>query len=78
MFHSKNSRRLSVPKGVRHVERRETSPECSTVLIPEIPHYVRDDGVKRLGRSVRRPLGTISCYCVRNDVTYCLGENNYL
>ncbi|CDZ78785.1 hypothetical protein BN59_03099 [Legionella massiliensis] len=28
----------------RHVERRETSPEFSTVLIPEIPHYVRDDG----------------------------------
>ncbi|CDZ79201.1 hypothetical protein BN59_03519 [Legionella massiliensis] len=31
------------PKYVRHVERRETSPECGTVLIPEIPHYVRDD-----------------------------------
>ncbi|CDZ77207.1 hypothetical protein BN59_01489 [Legionella massiliensis] len=32
------------PKDVRHVERRETSPEFSTVLIPEILHYVRDDG----------------------------------
>ncbi|CDZ77456.1 hypothetical protein BN59_01739 [Legionella massiliensis] len=46
------------PKDVRHVERRETSPECGTVLIPEIPHYVRDDEVfidvcppKGLGRS---------------------------
>ncbi|CDZ77581.1 hypothetical protein BN59_01865 [Legionella massiliensis] len=32
-------------EGVRHVERRETSPECGTLLIPEIPHYVRDDEV---------------------------------
>ncbi|CDZ79200.1 hypothetical protein BN59_03518 [Legionella massiliensis] len=32
------------PKYIRHVERRETSPECGTVLIPEIPHYIRDDG----------------------------------
>ncbi|CDZ77555.1 hypothetical protein BN59_01838 [Legionella massiliensis] len=36
---------LGAPEDVRHVERRETSPECSTVLIPEIPHSVRDDGV---------------------------------
>ncbi|CDZ78671.1 hypothetical protein BN59_02983 [Legionella massiliensis] len=33
------------PKDIRHVERRETSPERNTVLIPEIPHYIRDDGV---------------------------------
>ncbi|CDZ78114.1 hypothetical protein BN59_02421 [Legionella massiliensis] len=51
---------LGAPKDVRHVERRETSPECSTVLIPEIPHYVRDDEVfidvcpKGAGRSRRR------------------------
>ncbi|CDZ77028.1 hypothetical protein BN59_01307 [Legionella massiliensis] len=32
-------------KDVRHVERRETSPKCRTVLIPEIPHHVRDDEV---------------------------------
>ncbi|CDZ77204.1 hypothetical protein BN59_01486 [Legionella massiliensis] len=45
------------PKDVRHVERRETSPECSTVLTPEIPHYVRDDEAfapKGLGCSQRR------------------------
>ncbi|CDZ76782.1 hypothetical protein BN59_01057 [Legionella massiliensis] len=33
------------PKEVSHIERRETSPECGRVLIPEIPHYVRDDGI---------------------------------
>ncbi|CDZ77206.1 hypothetical protein BN59_01488 [Legionella massiliensis] len=50
-------RGLGAPKDVRHVERRETSPECSTVLIPEIPHYVRDDEAfapKGLGCSQRR------------------------
>ncbi|CDZ78973.1 hypothetical protein BN59_03288 [Legionella massiliensis] len=33
------------PNDVGHVERRETSPKCGTVLIPEIPHYVQDDRV---------------------------------
>ncbi|CDZ77414.1 hypothetical protein BN59_01697 [Legionella massiliensis] len=31
-------------KEVRHVERSERSPECGMVQIPEISHYVRDDG----------------------------------
>ncbi|CDZ77369.1 hypothetical protein BN59_01652 [Legionella massiliensis] len=34
---------VTYDKDVRHVELRETSPECGTVLILEIPHYVRDN-----------------------------------
>ncbi|CDZ77413.1 hypothetical protein BN59_01696 [Legionella massiliensis] len=35
---------MAYSKEIRHVERGERSPECGMVQIPELSHYVRDDG----------------------------------